>query len=177
MLIQADLTDPDEVARAVAAATRVGRAIVGLVNSVGAVNRRPHWSSTMPPGSPVSARRWDVSGQPEVAKRMATGGGGSIVNIGVGGDVLWLAGAAGLRRRKRRDRCDDAHARCRVGRPRHPGDCVAPGYVDSKLVADLIERDVIDGETYRNLHALKRFGAPREVADVILFLLSTRPPT
>lgn len=174
MLIQADLTDPDEVARAVAAAAAWGGPIVGLVNSMGAVNHTPTLALDHATWRRVLAVHVDGTflASQEVAKRMAAGDGGSIVNMGSVAmffgwpeRLAYAAAKGAIGAMTRTLAVEWAELGIRVN-------CVAPGYVDSKLVADLIERDVIDGETYRNLHALKRFGAPREVADVILFLLS-----
>ena len=49
---------------------------------------------------------------------------------------------------------------------------MAPGYIETPLVSNLIASEDIDFDMYRSLHALNRFGTPLEVANVVLFLLS-----
>ena len=51
---------------------------------------------------------------------------------------------------------------------------VAPGYVNTPMITRAIDDGVIDGETCRRAHALERFAEPREVAEVVEFLLSDR---
>lgn len=51
---------------------------------------------------------------------------------------------------------------------------VAPGYVDSPMIRDAIANGLVDGELRAEQHALKRLAEPREIAEVIEFLLSDR---
>jgi NAD(P)-dependent dehydrogenase (short-subunit alcohol dehydrogenase family) len=49
---------------------------------------------------------------------------------------------------------------------------IAPGYIRTKMVEDLIRSGKINEETICNRIPIRRFGKPEEIADVLLFLLS-----
>jgi NAD(P)-dependent dehydrogenase (short-subunit alcohol dehydrogenase family) len=51
---------------------------------------------------------------------------------------------------------------------------VAPGWVNTALAAQAIQRDHYDFKTAMAEHALNRFGEPDEIAQLIVFLLSNR---
>jgi NAD(P)-dependent dehydrogenase (short-subunit alcohol dehydrogenase family) len=51
---------------------------------------------------------------------------------------------------------------------------VAPGYVDTPMISKAAAEGVFDVEERTRSHALKRFAQPREIAEVVEFLLSDR---
>lgn len=174
LALECDVTDPAQVARAIDAISAWGGPISGLVNSAGATHHEPTLDLPYADWRRVLDTHLDGTflASQAVARRMAESDGGAIVNLGsVAMFFGWperlaysaAKGAIGAITRTLAVEWADHGIRV---------NCVAPGYIESELVSGLIERNVIDGETYRNLHALKRFGTPREVADVILFLLS-----
>jgi NAD(P)-dependent dehydrogenase (short-subunit alcohol dehydrogenase family) len=52
--------------------------------------------------------------------------------------------------------------------------CVAPGYIKTPMVAALVAAGQLDSDLYEALHAMGRSGETREVADLIVYLLSDR---
>ena len=51
---------------------------------------------------------------------------------------------------------------------------VSPGYVNTPMVRDAVAAGVFDGKARAEIHALKRFAEPNEIAEVVEFLLSSR---
>lgn len=51
---------------------------------------------------------------------------------------------------------------------------VSPGYVNTPMVRDAVASGVFDGKARAEIHALKRFAEPNEIAEVVEFLLSSR---
>jgi NAD(P)-dependent dehydrogenase (short-subunit alcohol dehydrogenase family) len=51
---------------------------------------------------------------------------------------------------------------------------VSPGYVNTPMVRDAVAAGVFDGKARAEIHALKRFAEPNEIAEVVEFLLSRR---
>jgi NAD(P)-dependent dehydrogenase (short-subunit alcohol dehydrogenase family) len=51
---------------------------------------------------------------------------------------------------------------------------VSPGYVNTPMSRDAIAANVFDGKARAEMHALKRFADPEEIAEVVEFLLSER---
>jgi NAD(P)-dependent dehydrogenase (short-subunit alcohol dehydrogenase family) len=51
---------------------------------------------------------------------------------------------------------------------------VSPGYVNTPMVRDAVANKLFDGNAKAELHALKRFAEPNEIAEVFEFLLSDR---
>jgi NAD(P)-dependent dehydrogenase (short-subunit alcohol dehydrogenase family) len=49
---------------------------------------------------------------------------------------------------------------------------IAPGYIETDLTRDLLERGVISRELIENRTPLRRFGQPDDVVGATLFLLS-----
>lgn len=174
LTVACDVTDPDQVAAAVAAVDGWGGPIVGLVNSAGVAHHIPTLELGHAEWRRVLAIHVDgtflVSQQ--VGRRMVSQNGGAIVNLGSvamffgwPGRLAYSASKGAIGAMTRTLAVEWADHGIRVN-------CIAPGYVDSPMVSDLIEREIIDGDEYRNLHAARRFATPGEIAGVIVFLLS-----
>jgi NAD(P)-dependent dehydrogenase (short-subunit alcohol dehydrogenase family) len=151
LAIQCDVTDPAQVTRAIDDVVAWGGPITGLVNSVGTVHHEPTLELGHADWRRVLGVHLDGTflASQAVARKMAQGDGGAIVNMGsVAMHFGWperlaysaAKGAIGAMTRTLA--VEWAHLGIRVN-------CVAPGYIESELVADLVERAVIDGETYR----------------------------
>jgi NAD(P)-dependent dehydrogenase (short-subunit alcohol dehydrogenase family) len=174
LTVACDVTDPDDVAAAIDAVHAWGAPIVGLVNSAGIAHATPTLELDYVSWHRVLDVHVDgtflVSQQ--VARRMVAADGGAIVNLGsVAGSfgypsrLAYSAAKAAIAAMTRTMAVEWAEYGIRVN-------CVAPGYIETPLVATLVDDGKIDGPAYRALHVLNRFGTPREVADVVLFLLS-----
>ncbi len=107
-----------------------------------------------------------------VATRMATQGGGAIVNLGsVAGQVgvpvrtAYSVAKAGIGMMTRVLACEWAHLGIRVN-------AVAPGYVETRLVAGLIADGKVDAARIRARTPLGRMAEPEEIALVVAFLAS-----
>jgi NAD(P)-dependent dehydrogenase (short-subunit alcohol dehydrogenase family) len=174
LTVGCDVTASDQVAAAIAAVDEWGGPIVGLVNSAGVAHHIPTLELDLAEWRRVLAIHLDgtflVSQQ--VGRKMVSGNGGAIVNLGSvamffgwPGRLAYSASKGAIGAMTRTLAVEWADHNIRVN-------CIAPGYVDTPLVADLVEREIIDGDRFRNLHAARRFGTPREIASVIVFLLS-----
>lgn len=107
-----------------------------------------------------------------VAPHMVAAGGGAIVNlssiaglVGVPVRTAYSAAKAGVAMMTRVLACEWAAHGIRVN-------AVAPGYVETDLVAGLIEAGKVDVEGIRRRTPLARLAEPDEVARVIAFLAS-----
>jgi NAD(P)-dependent dehydrogenase (short-subunit alcohol dehydrogenase family) len=174
-LFQCDVSSLESVSAAFDAVDAWGPPLSALVNSAGIA----HFVSTLDLEHEDWRRVMDVNIDgtlhPSVlaARRMGDAGGGAIVNLAsVAGMFGWprraaystsKAAVAGLTRTLA---VEWAASGIRVN-------AVAPGYIATELVEKLIADGNIDYETYAPLAALNRFGTPAEVAQPILFLLSS----
>jgi NAD(P)-dependent dehydrogenase (short-subunit alcohol dehydrogenase family) len=173
-LAQADVRDPDAVRSAVAQIDSWGPPIAGLVNCAGVAH--------FVPTAEIALEDWDrvlqinvtgtLNASNAVAERMRSGGGGSIVNLAsVAGLFGWprraaystsKAAVASLTRTLAVEWAGDA---IRVN-------AIAPGYVRTEMVDELISQGNIDYETYSKLAAVERFAESDEIAAPIVLLLS-----
>ena len=107
-----------------------------------------------------------------VAAKMAEQGGGVIVNLGSVAGVVgvpvrtaYSAAKAAVGMMTRVLACEWAHLGIRVN-------AVAPGYVETQLVAALIADGKVDAGRIRARTPLGRMAAPEEIARVVAFLAS-----
>jgi NAD(P)-dependent dehydrogenase (short-subunit alcohol dehydrogenase family) len=173
-LVSCDVCDPDSVASAVRDIDDWGPTVTGLVNSAGVAH--------FVPTSEIQLDDWrrvldvNVTGTLNVsnviARVMRSGGGGSIVNLSsVAGLFGWprraaySASKAAVASLTRTLAVEWARDEIRVN-------AVAPGYVRTEMVEDLIDKGNIDYDTYARLAAMDRFATPDEVASPIAYLLS-----
>jgi NAD(P)-dependent dehydrogenase (short-subunit alcohol dehydrogenase family) len=102
------------------------------------------------------------------------GARGSIVNLGSIASIVGLptrnaycAAKAGVMGMTRSMACEWARSGIRVN-------AVAPGYVNTALVADLNRRGMLDGKGIAHRTPLGRMAEPSEIAEAICFLASPR---
>jgi len=107
-------------------------------------------------------------------RQLRTAGGGAIVNVvsvaaerGVPGRGAYAAAKAALASLTRTAAVEWAERGVRVN-------AVGPGYVDTPLLRDPIERGELDEGAIVARIPSKRIGTPREIADVVCFLASDR---
>jgi NAD(P)-dependent dehydrogenase (short-subunit alcohol dehydrogenase family) len=174
-LFECDVSNRKSASAAFDAVDAWGPPISGLVNSAGVAHFVPtleleheDWRRVMDINVDGTLRASILA-----ARRMADAGGGAIVNLAsVAGLFGWPRRAAystskaavgGLTRTLA---VEWAASGIRVN-------AVAPGYIATELTEKLIADGNIDYDTYAGLAALNRFGMPAEVAQPILFLLSS----
>jgi NAD(P)-dependent dehydrogenase (short-subunit alcohol dehydrogenase family) len=174
-LFQCDVSRLDSVSAAFEAVDAWGPPLAGLVNSAGVAHFVPTLELEQEDWRRVMDVNVDGTLHPSLlaARRMADAGGGAIVNLAsVAGMFGWPRRAAystskaavgGLTRTLA---VEWAASGIRVN-------AVAPGYIATEMVEKLIADGNIDYDTYAPLAALNRFGTPAEVAQPILFLLSS----
>lgn len=173
--IRADVTNPDDCARAVdQAIASLGRIDV-LVNNAGGTR------STRLLELSLEDWQYDVDlclrapflvGQRVARHLVERGAGGAIVNISsVHSDHVWANDAAygvakaGLNRLTRSMAVEWAHFGIRAN-------AIAPGYINiAETEAEQASYDATDGQAYPLIVA-QRNGQPREIADMALFLAS-----
>jgi len=178
-----DVTQADSVQAAVAAvAGRFGR-IAALVNNAGIADQTaPTLAQTAAAFDRVLAvhLRGSFLTSQAVLERMrsqprdARGSRGAIVNLGsiaslagIPGRNAYSAAKAGLLGMTRALASEWARAGIRVN-------AVAPGYVRTALVADLVRQGAVDGPAIEHRTPLGRMAEPAEIAEAILFLASPR---
>ncbi len=174
--VACDVTDADQVNRAMDKIANWGGPINALVNCAGVDRHRrtlelsyEEWRSVLDvhvDGTFLASKY--------AALHMSETGGGSIVNLGsvamslgYPSRLAYAAAKAAIGSMTRTLAVEWAELGIRVN-------CVAPGYINTPMVAALVAEGRLDPDLYASLHALGRFGEPREVADLILFLLSDR---
>jgi NAD(P)-dependent dehydrogenase (short-subunit alcohol dehydrogenase family) len=174
-LFQCDVSILKSVSAAFDAVDAWGPPLSGLVNSAGVAHFVPTLELEQDDWRRVMDVNVDGTLHPSLlaAPRMADAGGGAIVNLAsVAGMFGWPRRAAystskaavgGLTRTLA---VEWAASGIRVN-------AVAPGYIATEMVEKLIADGNIDYDTYAPLAALNRFGTPAEVAQPILFLLSS----
>jgi len=178
--LQADVTDEDQVAAAVAAAQQLG-AVKGLVNNAG-IER--HGSVvTMPADEWARVIDVNLNAHARVSRHVipliSAAGGGSIVNMSSAQGLAtqqnvaaYAAAKGGVIALTRAMALDHADQGIRVN-------AVSPGTVETELVranAASFNPDDPAGQLARwgSMHALRRLARPSEVAELVEFLISPR---
>ena len=174
-LFPCDVSNRESASAAFDAVDAWGPPVSGLVNSAGVAHFVPTLDLEQDDWRRVMDINVDGTLYPSIlaARRMADAGSGAIVNLAsVAGMFGWPRRAAystskaavgGLTRTLA---VEWAASGIRVN-------SVAPGYIATELTEKLIADGNIDYDTYARLAALNRFGTPAEVAQPILFLLSS----
>lgn len=178
-----DVTEGDSVQAAVAAvAAHFGR-IAALVNNAGIADQTvatlAQTAAAFDRVLAVHLRGSFLMSQAVLAHmarqpRDARGNRGAIVNLGsiasfggIPGRNAYSAAKAGLLGMTRALASEWARAGIRVN-------AVAPGYVRTTLVADLVRQGAVDGPAIAHRTPLGRMAEPAEIAEAIVFLASPR---
>ena len=169
-----DVTDPQSVKEAVAAAVERFGALHLCANNAGIVTPRLAVADT--PAADWSRQlAVNLTGvfhclQAEISALLATGGG-AVVNtssicglVGVAGTAGYSAAKHGVIGLTKVAALDYASRGIRIN-------AVAPGYVDTPLLADREDRERAE---IAARHPVGRMARPGEIADAVLYLLSDR---
>lgn len=172
-----DVTDEARWIEVIAATVaRFGRLDV-LVNSAGVGGGEPLLEATLEGWRRVTAINLDGTflGLRHGAAAMIETGGGSIINlssilgkVGFPGAAAYCASKGGVALLSKAAALELAAAGVRVN-------SVHPGFIDTPMVSEALHASA-NGNEMRDMlvsrHALGRLGAPREIADAIVFLAS-----
>jgi len=173
MLVRCDVRDVEAVASTVDEVDAWSYPITGLVNCAGVAH--------FVPTAEIALDDWhrvieiNLTGtlnlSNAVARKMRSGAGGSIVTLAsVLGMFGWprraaySASKAAVVALTRTLAVEWAPGGIRVN-------AIAPGYVRTEMVDELISQGNIDYDTYSKLAAMERFAEPDEIAAPIVFLL------
>lgn len=151
--------------------------VAGLVCAAGILRNRASIDMTAEEWHAMLGAHLDGSffaAQAAARLMIAQGGGASIVFFGsVAMDFGWpvrlpyAVAKAGIGAMTRTLAVEWAEHGIRVN-------AVSPGYVNTPMVRDAVAAGLFDGQAKAEMHALKRFAEPDEIAEVIEFLLSGR---
>ena len=178
ILVQADLSDPQQARKVVDAAVENAGSLDVVVNNAGLFEEHPldmvdfekwldAWDRTVALNllGPANVTYWAV-------RAMLSRGGGRIVNVSSRGAFrgepdapAYGASKAGL------NSMSQSLARSLAGHNIFVF-VVAPGFVDTEMAADMLNGP--EGDEIRNQSPLGRVARPEEVAEVIRFLASAR---
>jgi NAD(P)-dependent dehydrogenase (short-subunit alcohol dehydrogenase family) len=171
----ADVTDRERVAAAVAALAERSGPVTALVNNAGrnaygdpVTLSEPEWDDAIALDLKAA---WLVS--QAVLPAMLEAGRGSIVHIAsvhatatAAGMFPYATAKAGLLGLTHGMALDLGPRGIRVN-------AVSPGYTKTEALAEWLESAGVE-EQIAGVHPLRRLGAPREIAEVVVFLLSSR---
>jgi NAD(P)-dependent dehydrogenase (short-subunit alcohol dehydrogenase family) len=169
-----DVTDPAAVAAAFARIDEIG-ALSGLVYAAGLVDNSDSTDLEFERWRAVLAVNLDgaMLCNQEAGRRMLREGRGTIVNIasiagrfGHPRRLPYSVGKAAIGALTRTLAVEWAQGGVRVN-------AVAPGYVDTPMVAEGERLGLFSREQATEMHAMKRLAQPAELADPIVYLLSS----
>lgn len=171
-----DVTDQAAMSRTVRACAERGR-LAGLVNAAGNSATKPSLELTRDDLHEVFAVHLEAAlftSQAVAREMQAHGCGGSIVNFSsVAEQFGWprrlpyAISKAAISAMTRTLAVEWAGDGIRVN-------AVAPGYVSTPMIVALEASHAFDPKERIEMHALRRFAEPREIANVVTFLLSER---
>jgi NAD(P)-dependent dehydrogenase (short-subunit alcohol dehydrogenase family) len=172
-----DVTDEARWQEVVAATVARFGGLDVLVNSAGIGGGQPLLEATLEGWRQVTGINLDGTflGLRHAAPVMAQAGGGSIINlssilgkVGLPGAAAYCASKGGVAMLTKAAALELAGAGVRVN-------SVHPGFIETPMVTEAF-RTSDNGNEMRDMivsrHALGRLGAPREIADAIVFLAS-----
>lgn len=176
LALAASVAERAAVLAAFAALDRAWGGLDALVNNAGIAANKPtlelteaDWHRAI--GVNLDGAFWCAQ---EAGWRMAAAGGGGIVNLGsiystvpAPNRIAYCATKAGVAMMSRALALEWAPLGIRVN-------CVAPGYVDTPLVAEVERQGRLDVAAIRRRTPLGRLARPEEVANAILYLLEPR---
>jgi NAD(P)-dependent dehydrogenase (short-subunit alcohol dehydrogenase family) len=172
--VACDVTDPAAVAAAFARIDELG-ALDGLVYAAGLVDNSDSTDLEFERWRAVLAVNLDgaMLCNQEAGRRMLGAGTGAIVNIasiagrfGHPRRLPYSVGKAAIGALTRTLAVEWAQGGVRVN-------AVAPGYVDTPMVREGERLGLFSREQAAEMHAMKRLAAPAELADPIVYLLSS----
>lgn len=172
--VKVDVTDIEDVRRAVDVAVTEFGSVEGLVNCAGIQRNHPSLELAPEVWHQVLACHLDgtfFASQAAARRMIEAGHGGAIVNVssvarrfGWPRRLPYSVAKAGIDAMTRTLAVEWAEHGIRVN-------AVAPGYIETPMVVEAIRQGHVDARM-RDEHAMGRFGQPSEVASVVLFLLS-----
>jgi NAD(P)-dependent dehydrogenase (short-subunit alcohol dehydrogenase family) len=169
-----DVSDPVAVEAAVTTVATWASPITSLVNAAGIQCNEASFDLAFSDWQRVLGTHLDGTFLfcQQVGKHMAVHDGGAIVNlasvamfVGYPRRLAYATAKAGIGALTRTLAVEWAAYGIRVN-------AVAPGYIETPLLSEAIERGHVEAQAMRSLHALNRFGTTDEVANAIMFLLS-----
>ena len=175
--IQADITDPQSIHQALSQALGSPgskETIYGLVNNAGiAVTAALHETSAEDEQRVLLTNISGITTMTrEIVPHLRAAGGGVIVNIAsvlgirpLKKAAIYSASKAAVIQMTRSAAIELVKDKIRVN-------ALAPGYVETALVADLLARGRLDGAAIQHRSPQRRLVQPREVAAMALFLAS-----
>ncbi|MFE4544185.1 SDR family NAD(P)-dependent oxidoreductase [Arthrobacter sp. NPDC056727] len=169
----ADMTDEAQVEMAVAAATENGHLDLALNNAGydGEYQLTTDYSTEMLDHMIALNVRGVFLSMKYELRAMVTQGSGSIVNMSSGAGLLGVPGFSGYTATKAAEIAMTKSSAVEVAPHGIRINAVAPGLVDTQLIAAL---DPATRESISAAHPLGRIARPDEIADAVLWLLSDK---
>lgn len=172
-LFPCDVTDPQDVARAAALIAAELPPADSLVNGAGIVHNNASIDIDIRDFRKMQAVHVDGSLLwSQTLARSLNGAPGSIVNIGsIAGQfghprrIAYAVAKAAIHSMTKTLAVEWAPLNIRVN-------AVAPGYIETPMLKEVARIGLVDNEVSASWAAMKRLGAPAEVANAIHFLLS-----
>lgn len=173
MFVECDVTEPDQVANAVAAADEFGGVDV-LVNNAGIYRREPLLETSVE----SFKQTLDINvtgvflGSKHAAERMMAGSGGSIINISSIAGISGVAGESAYCASKGAVRLLTYALADELGPEGIRVNAVHPGTTETTMTTnDVVHIDEDDPDGAEDI-PLRRYGDPEDIADTVRFLAS-----